>query len=130
MDFNSLGVTEERGDIIDHFTGEYLPRYIRLKTNEIYSLRRFPTVLRIHSSSKKEGLEEYFAEMQLFSPWRPENLVDWRDSDKCVKEFQERQKVINIVRSKTFPFSMQNIIEEMKEYEAVRNSGKIMFEIP
>ena len=68
--------------------------------------------------------------MQLFSPWRPEMLVDWRDSDKCVKEFQDRQEIINIVRSKTFPFSMQNIIEEMKEYEAVRNCGKILPLIP
>ena len=62
--------------------------------------------------------------MQLFSPWRAEKLKDWRDTNICVKEFQERQEIISKVKSKIFPFSMQEIIEEMKSYESARNEGK------
>ena len=95
-------VTNETGCIKDHLTEDPLPLFIKLSTNEIYRLRKFSTVLRIHSSSKKDGEEEYFAEMQLFSPWRTQNLDLWRKN--CVEEFQERKSVINIVRKKTFPF--------------------------
>ena len=124
LQFNDFGVTEEKGNIIDHITEQYLPQHIKMTTGEIFYLRRFSTVLRIHSSSKKEGLEEYFAEMQLFSPWRSAKLEDWRDPDKCVEEFQERQETIYKVRSKTFPFSMHNLIEEMRTHEATLNQGK------
>ena len=68
--------------------------------------------------------------MQLFLSWHPEKLVDWTDSDKCVKDIQEGQEIIKIVKSKTFPFSMQNIIEEMEEYKAVKDNGMILFIIP
>ena len=70
VEFNENGVTNETGHIECHFSEKKLPLYIRLSTKDIYKLRRFSTVLRIHSSSKKTGDEEYFAEMQLFSPWR------------------------------------------------------------
>ena len=70
-------------------------------------------------------MEEYFAEMQLFSPWRSKKLQEWRDPETCIMEFHDRQTMINKVRSKTFPFSMNALIEEMKSYEAARNDGKI-----
>ena len=57
------GASEETGYIIDHITGEPLPRYIQMNTDskEIYRLRRHSTVLRMHASYKKSGDEEYFA---------------------------------------------------------------------
>ena len=69
--FNKDDVSDEKGCIFDHLTGLALPKHIKLSTNEIYYLRKFSNVLRIHSSSKKTGEEQYFAEMQLFSPWHP-----------------------------------------------------------
>ena len=76
--FTEEGCTEECGSILDHLTEKNLPKYIKLRdTDEVYRLRQFSTVLKIHASSKKTGEEEYFAEMQLFSPWRPADLEHW-----------------------------------------------------
>ena len=59
--FNNDGGSDEKGDIIDHSTEDLLPKHIKLTTNEVYYLRKFSTVLRIHNSSKKSGEEELFA---------------------------------------------------------------------
>ena len=74
-------VTNETGFIRDHFTKKLLPRHIKCSTGEIYRLRRFSSILRIHSSSKKDGVEEFFAELQLFSPWRTD-VLDQRKEDE------------------------------------------------
>ena len=114
------GCSKECGNIIDHLTGKRLPLYIELRdTKEIYRLRKFSTVLRIHASSKKKGEEEYFAEMQLFSPWRPKDLEDWMDTETCIKKFNERRHTIAKVRKKVFPFAMNEIIEEVKAQEGL-----------
>jgi hypothetical protein len=81
--FNEKGVTEEKGNIIDHLTEQYLlSQHIKLTTNQVYRLRKFSSVLRMHASSKKDGLEEYYAEMQLFSPWREEHLKKWKNNNE------------------------------------------------
>ena len=104
---------------LDHITQENLPRFIRMSTNDIYRLRKFSTVLRIHSSAKKEGEEEYFAELQLFSPWRSSQLELWTDPEECIKEYQRRMETISIVKGKTFPFCMNEILAEMKLQETL-----------
>ena len=101
--FDQLDVTDDKGSISDHISGEWLPLHIKLSTDEVYRLRKFSTVLRIHSSSKKDGAEEYFAELQLYSPWRTEQLKTWEDPETCVKEYQDRQKIINKVKTMTYP---------------------------
>lgn len=115
--FNEKNVSEKTGYIIDHITEEPLPSFIKLSTNAIYRLRKYSTVLRIHSSSKKEGEEAYFAEMQLFTPWRSPQLEVWTKPEECIKEYQKRLETISIVKRKTFPFSMNEIIEEMNAQE-------------
>ena len=67
-------ITKETGNIADYVSGEALPLFIKLSNGEIFRLRKFSTILRIHASSKKEGLEELFAEMQLFFPLREKDL--------------------------------------------------------
>ncbi len=95
-----------------------MPLYIELKdSKDVYRLRKFSTVLRIHASSKKKGEEEYFSEMQLFSPWRPEDLDNWRNTETCIEEFNKRRETINKVRKKVFPFAMNEMIEEIKGQE-------------
>ena len=100
--------------------GKPLPKYIRLDTGTVYSLRRVPKVLRIHASSKKAGDEEYFAELQLFSSWRSSDLKDWRKTiPNLINAFQKNHKDILKVRSKVFPFSMKELIEEVKATEVL-----------
>ena len=108
--------SKETGLICEHLTGLSLPLYIRLSTNENFRLRRFSTVLQLHSS-KKDGDEEFFAEVQLFSLWRRPDLDDWRNN--CIEEFQKRKDIIEKVQKKTFPFSMTEMIEEIKGREAL-----------
>ena len=79
--FNNQGVTDLRGSIVDHISEEFLPLYIRLSTNEVYKLRKYSSILRIHSSGKKEGEEEFFAELQLFTPWRSDELETWEQPE-------------------------------------------------
>ena len=119
LQFNQKNVTNETGNIVDHITQENLPRFIRMSTNDIYRLRKFSTVLRIHSSSKKEGEEAYFAEIQLFSPWRSSQLELWTNPEECIKEYQKRMETISLVKGKTFSFSMNVILEEMRVQETL-----------
>ena len=58
LTFNEKNVTNETGYIIDHITEENLPSFIKMSTNHVYRLRRYSTVLRIHSgaNSKVDGI--------------------------------------------------------------------------
>ena len=50
------GCSNEEGNIIEHVSEKRLPLYIELmNSKEVYRLRKFSTVLRIHASSKKQG---------------------------------------------------------------------------
>ena len=115
--FNQSNVTDETGFIIDHLTEQCLPQHIKMSAGDVYRLRRFSSILRIHSSSKKNGVEEFFAELQLFSPWSTEDLNRWDDDETCLKEYQNRKHIIDIVREKTFPFAMNAMLDEMKAQE-------------
>ena len=74
-------------------------------------LRTYPIVLRIHSSKRKEGHEQHYSELLLFSHWRDEIKDFHRHSpDECMAEYENRKELeINPNRKKMFPG--ENIIE-------------------
>ena len=81
-------------------------------------MRRKPTILRIHASSKKAGDEEFFAELQLFSNWRNEDIAQWRKNvSNLLDTFNKKHEIIFKVKSKIYPFSMKELIEEVKAQE-------------
>ena len=82
-----------------------LPNYIRLSNGLHYMrLRTYPAVARIHSSKKKDGHEQYYSELVLFSPWRDEEEEFHVDSPTdCVAEYKNRQKEINANRESMYP---------------------------
>ena len=41
-------------------------------------------------------------------------MIDWKDTDTCIQEYQQRAEKISIVKSRTFPFSMSGLMEEFK----------------
>ena len=43
--------------------------------------------------------------------------VRWDDDETCLKEYQNRKHIIDIVREKTFPFAMNAMLDEMKAQE-------------
>ena len=82
-----------------------LPRYIRLDSMPGFMrCRKKPCVLRTHSSKKKEGAEQYYAEIQLFHPWRSEDEID-RDPEKCKERYDiVFPKTIKKNRKAIYPF--------------------------
>ena len=68
-------MSEQLGMIKNYVDGQLLPKYIRFsvkKKTYILRLRTYAAIMKMHSSSKKSGYEEFYAEMQLFYPWRCE----------------------------------------------------------
>ena len=67
-------------------------------------LRTFPAVLRIHSSKRKEGHEQYYSELLLFSYWRNEVNEFYANSpEECIAEHEKRKLEINANREKMYP---------------------------
>ena len=100
-----------------------LPNYISLSDDlGKMRLRSFPAVLRMHDSKKKEGYEQFYAEMLLFYPWQDEQRdLSRNDLPKCRKLFKEREKEINENRKGLFPHSdTMDLLEQMDEPELQR----------
>ena len=82
-----------------------LPKHIELGDGLGYMrLRTFPAVLRIHSSKRKEGHEQYYSELLLFSYWRNEVNEFYANSpEDCIAEHEKRKLEINANREKMYP---------------------------
>ena len=82
-----------------------LPQHITLKENlGLMRLRRFPQVMRFHSSKRKEGHEEHYSELLLFCHWRNE-VVDFKRSNPkaCIEVYEERRQELIDNKSNLFP---------------------------
>ena len=75
-------------------------------------LRDTPYILRIHSSKKKQGHEEYYAELLLFYPYRNEENDLTTDEIQCQNLFLANYVLIRQNRLKLYPCSKE--IEQMK----------------
>jgi len=75
-------------------------------------LRESPYVLRIHTSKKKFGHEEYYAELLLFYPFWKEETDLPIDEIGCKNLFLANFDLLKQNRQKLFPYSTK--IEEMK----------------
>ena len=75
-------------------------------------LRETPYILRIHASKKKQGHEEYYAELLLYCPFRNELNDLSTDENICLNLFLSNFEILKENRQKLFPFS--NEIDEMK----------------
>lgn len=82
-----------------------LPNYIKLENDLGYMrLRTFPQVLRIHSSKRKEGHEQHYSELVLFTHWRNEIDEFFEDSmEDCIAQYQSRRDEIISNRKAIYP---------------------------
>ena len=99
-------ISEEVSCNLDIYqTSESLPLWIKLKNGlGRMRLRQKQIVLRYHLSKKKEGHEEHYSEMLLFSPWRDEVKELYRYSaEDCVLEYQRRLETISAIKETIFP---------------------------
>ena len=70
---NETGASDDKEDKSTKFiydSNVRLPRYLKLSGNkEFMRLRAFPAVLRIHRSDRKEGHEQHYSELMLYTPY-------------------------------------------------------------
>ena len=100
--FNDDGTSEEKGCIKIFGSSQHLPKFIELKSGGFMSLRRYPSILRIHSSKKKKDKnEDLYSELLLFLPWRSE--IKLRRS--CVELFNSKYDLIEKNRKTIYPHS-------------------------
>ena len=84
---------------------EKLPKYLDLE-NGLGGMKKrgSPVAPRFHNSTKKDGYEEYYSEMILFTPWRDEvSELKRNDEESCRIEFEIRKDKIIAVRKLLYP---------------------------
>jgi hypothetical protein len=107
-------VHSEPGDITRYDNGEGLPKYIKLTNGSVMKLRKYPYVLRLHASHKKQGNEQFYAELQLYYPWRNEKVdLNRNNEDEIASLYIQNQETIETNRAHVFPYS--NTVERMKD---------------
>ena len=100
--FNDDGVSEEKGGLKIFGCEEPLPKSIQLKSGGYMSLRKFPSILRIHSSKKKKDENEgIYSELLLFLPWRSEVRL----RKDCIQKFDANYDLVERNRKTIYPFS-------------------------
>ena len=118
--FNKDGVSDLLSDkeiFIEDENGDkkVLPCYVDLSDQGLgkLALRNYPAVLRLHDSQKKEGHEQYYAEMLLYYPWRNETEELYRENaDQCIQAYSNRRQVIDLNKKCIFPNydTMKNLL--------------------
>ena len=96
---------EENWEIDEPNCHNFLPRYIVLKNNlGKMRLRAYPAVMRIHNSRKKDGHEQHYSELLLFTHWRDEEKEFYPESaNDCIEEFQKRLDMIKRNKNMIYP---------------------------
>ena len=82
-----------------------LPRYFKLLDGGFMRLRERPAILRIHSSKKKEGHEQHYSELLLFTPWNDEQTDFERVRnfpEECITLYHDKVQEIEMVRTNIF----------------------------
>ena len=114
IEFNGT-VSVQEGFVYRFGTEEKLPKFIQLDDESFMKLRTSPFVLRIHSSNKKKGHEENYAELLLFCAWRNEEVeLHPSDPENCITKYNESLGEINSNRECIFPFS--DNVKEMSDF--------------
>ena len=101
-------MSEELGRIQNMYDNMLLPKYVRLSTKNqiILRLRNYPSVMKMHASHKKDGWEQFYAEMQLFYPWRNEETdLFLGDEAECLQKFNQVREDIFKMKNKMFPYA-------------------------
>ena len=83
-----------------------LPKYIKLQDESLGFMRarKFPVVMRIHTSKRKEGHEKYYSELLLFCHWRNEveDFHRWFP-DECFETYQLKLEELQANKGKIYP---------------------------
>ena len=105
IDFDEDGSSKTKSNQKIFTSSHPLPRHIRLLDGMgLMRLRYYPAVLRFHTSKKKEGYEQYYSEMQLFTHWRNEEKEFHPENEvACLKMYESRAEEILNNKKAIFP---------------------------
>ena len=104
--FDENGCSNEVSDQRIFNSNTKLPKYISLEASGYgkMRLRSFPAVMRIHSSKKKEGHEQHYSEMLLYTAWRDEKKQFHADDEiKCIETYYEKIREIEKNKESIYP---------------------------
>ena len=99
-------MVETNSEMVVFNTDLKMPKYIKLrdKNHGFMRARTFPIVMRIHVSKRKEGHEQYYAELLLFCSWRKETDEFQRWSpEKCQEVYQKRIEELQANKDHIYP---------------------------
>lgn len=114
--------------------GTCLPQYIDLREFNlgIMRARSSPCVLRTHSSLRKEGDEQYYAELLLYLPWRDENTLRPKDEDlTCMHLYSDEKNKKIIVANKEKLYAghvLADILEEAQDLKIDKDKPTHVFD--
>ena len=92
-----------------------LPRYLDLRKHKLgyMRIRNHPAILRMHSSKKKEGVEECYAELLLYFPWKDEDKDLKRE--ECNTTYIANKSEIETNKKGIFP--NDDVVEMLENLE-------------
>lgn len=103
---NETGASDDKEDKSTKFIYDSdvrLPRYLKLSGDkEFMRLRAFPAVLRIHRSDRKEGHEQHYSVLLLYTPWSNEEANLKRTHNECIEQYQANEEMIASVKKQIF----------------------------
>ena len=113
-----------------------LPEYIDLREFNlgIMRARSSPKVLRIHSSHRKEGDEQYYAELLLYLPWRDEkrDLRPDNSEDICMHLYhdEKNKEIIKTNKNKLYAgHVLGDILEEAEDFKIDKDKPSHVFDM-
>merc|ERR1711978_736533 len=83
--------------------------------------------MRIHSSKKKEGHEQHYSELLLFTAWRDEKQFHADDEIKCIETYYE--KIREIEENKETIYPGEATLALMENLDLEKNKPEHMFDI-
>ena len=127
--FDENGISNEFSDQMMYHSNVKLPKYISLESSGLgkIRLRSFPAVMQIHSSKKKDGHEQQYSELLLYTAWRDERLFHEDDANKCIKKYHEKFEEIKQNKETIYPGEETMLLLENFDFE--KNRPEHMFDM-
>ena len=90
-------------------------------------LRKFPAVMRIHSSKKKDGHEQQYSELLLYTAWRNEESFFADEPMKCIEEYHKHLEEIQ--RNKDIIYPGEGTTDLLENFDLELQKPKHIFDM-
>ena len=127
--FDENGISNEFSAQTIFHSDKLLPKYVSLESSGLgkLRLRNFPAVMRIHSSKKKDGHEQHYSELLLFTAWDDEKQFHADDADECINMYHEKFEEIKQNKETIYPGEETLLLMENIDLE--HNKPEHMFDM-